>query len=302
MAQAQERVDKRWQEQGLEKYSTEAILGTLAHYGVSCDEAGFRGLAKDKYPLGIAYLWAQAWKGTGQFKLFPSAAAAELWKRLEEGRMAPAQLAEAVVELLGALQQLLSGAPDAPVGAAFKKVDALKPGLPQKDGKIDEGFVAEMGAYFTEDAWRTFDETGEALARAGHLDDAMAFAELEEQLLAERKGIATALVRAVGGEREKAVEQLEGIAKGGEGADLPRRLTAVEGLFHLGEEEKAVQAGGPLLDDAEKAEDLHVALGIGRELYEHAKRNRDAARTRELEGRLEKLFEAHERLHPHHHH
>ena len=42
-----ERVDKKWQEKGLESYSTEAILGTLQHYGVTTDEAAFKKVAEN---------------------------------------------------------------------------------------------------------------------------------------------------------------------------------------------------------------------------------------------------------------
>ena len=35
---SKERVEKGWQSQGLKDYSTEAILGTLGHYGVTVAE------------------------------------------------------------------------------------------------------------------------------------------------------------------------------------------------------------------------------------------------------------------------
>jgi hypothetical protein len=298
---AQDRVDKRWQDAGLGKYSTAAILSTLAHYGVAVDEAGFKSLAKDKYPLGIAYEWAQGWKGTGQFKLFPSAAAAELWKRLEEGRTAPGELAERLVEVMTALTRLLQGAADAPVGEAFKKFDALKEKLPQKDGQVEEKFVSEALAYLSEDAWKALDAIAEELAKQGHVDDAKSFAELEEFLMSDRKGVASAVVRAAAGEREPALQGLQAIAKGEEGANLERRLAAIDALSHLGANEPALELGRRLLDDAEKAEDHHVAIGIGQRLYQAAQRSRDVGPLRELEERLGKLMEAHNKAHPHHH-
>lgn len=36
-----DRVDKSWKDKGLGAFSTQAILGTLAHYGVALDEGGF---------------------------------------------------------------------------------------------------------------------------------------------------------------------------------------------------------------------------------------------------------------------
>ena len=37
-----DRVDKAWQRKGLKDYSTEAIIGTLGHYGIQVNEADFR--------------------------------------------------------------------------------------------------------------------------------------------------------------------------------------------------------------------------------------------------------------------
>ena len=298
---AQDRVDKNWQSGGLSSYSTAAILGTLAHYGVRVDEPGYKALAKEKYPLGIAYDWAQNWKGTGQFKLFPSAAAAELWKRLEEGRTAPNELAERLVEVLTALTRLLQGASDAPVGEAFKKFETLKPKLPTKDGNIEEKFVSEALAYLSEDAWKALDAMAEELARQGHVDDAKSFAEMEETLLPERKGVASAVVRAVAGEREGALQSLEAVAKGEGGGTLERRLAAIDAISHLGANDQALALGAQLFDDAEKAQEYHVAIGIGQRLHQAAQRGRDPKRVQELEERLTKLIEAHNHAHPHHH-
>src|SRR4051812_25404637 len=120
-----DRVDKNWQKIGLQGYSTEAIVGTLGHYGHPMDEASFRQLATDHYPMGIAEQWHQGWKGTGQFARFPFAAAQELWKRWVTDRMLPSEFAEAVGKLVLVLSQLLDGRADAPVGVAFKTVEGL---------------------------------------------------------------------------------------------------------------------------------------------------------------------------------
>src|SRR5579871_6245201 len=76
-AMADARVDKAWIAKGLQDYPTEAILGTLKHYGAETDEATFKKLAQDKFPIGIAEEWHKSWKGTGQFSKFPAAAAEE---------------------------------------------------------------------------------------------------------------------------------------------------------------------------------------------------------------------------------
>ena len=62
-----ERVDKNWQQRELDQFSTDAILGTLAHYGVQTDEKAFVELAQRTYPIGIAHLWHEGWRGKAQF-------------------------------------------------------------------------------------------------------------------------------------------------------------------------------------------------------------------------------------------
>src|SRR4051812_7684016 len=104
-----DRVDKNWQTGGLKGYSTEAILGTLSHYGAKVDEAGYRKLAADSYPMAIATQWHEGWKGTGQFARFPFAAAEELWSRWEKERLLPSALAEKLGALIVALSQLHEG-------------------------------------------------------------------------------------------------------------------------------------------------------------------------------------------------
>ena len=50
-----DRVDKGWVKQGLGKYSTEAILGSLQHYGAAVQgEAEFKAMGGEKFPLEIA--------------------------------------------------------------------------------------------------------------------------------------------------------------------------------------------------------------------------------------------------------
>ena len=50
-----ERVGKDWQNKGIDTFSTEAILGTLAHYGVTIDEASFRAELSDCRTFGFLH-------------------------------------------------------------------------------------------------------------------------------------------------------------------------------------------------------------------------------------------------------
>src|SRR5688572_3674995 len=134
---AGDRVDKQWQHKGLGPYSIEAIFGTPQHYSVTPDEAKFRELATDRFPLELAQTWQGAWKGTGQFARFHWAAAEELTKRLFTDRLMPGDFAKALAELMHALSKLMEGGGDAAVAPAFEKVDALRPQVPLADGKPD---------------------------------------------------------------------------------------------------------------------------------------------------------------------
>ena len=51
---SEERVNKKWMDIGIDKYSTAAILGTLAHYGVALDEASFKKAAEAKPARGAS--------------------------------------------------------------------------------------------------------------------------------------------------------------------------------------------------------------------------------------------------------
>jgi hypothetical protein len=293
---AQDRVDKRWQEVGLETYATEAILGTLAHYGPAIDEAKFRALAKDQYPLEMAIAWQEAWKGTGQFTLFPTAAFPELWRRLEKDRLAPGELAGALIDTLVALDQRTR---DTKEGEAFAKVEALKARIPREGEGAEERFTSEAFAHFSEDAWQAFDEMAQTLAKGGHREDARTFAELEAFLLPERQGISQALVDAAEGRREEAVAALGAIAQDA-GAAPERRMSAVDALLHLDAKDETLTHGLLLLEDAEKREDFHLGLALADKLLELLRERRDP-RADDVEARLEKLLEAHHRAHPHHH-
>ncbi|KFA92986.1 hypothetical protein [Archangium violaceum] len=77
-----ERLDRHWRERGLAAYSTEALLGTLRHYGATVDEEQLRRVSSEEQVWALENRWTREWKGTGPFKELPRAAARELWKRL----------------------------------------------------------------------------------------------------------------------------------------------------------------------------------------------------------------------------
>jgi len=292
---AQERVDKRWQDEGLEKYATEAILGTLSHYGPPLDEAKFKALIQDQYPLELAVAWQDAWKGKGQFTLFPAAAFPLLWRRLEKDRLSPSEFAEA---LLGTMTALTLRGRDTKVGEAFAAVNAVRDRVPKEGEGAQERFVAEVFAHFSEEAWEAFDDMAQELAQGGFGEDARAFADLETFLIPERRGVAEALVEAAEGKRDQAVATLTGITK--DGSSPEQRMSALDALLHLDAKDEVIAHGLPLLDDAEKREDYHLGMGLAEKLAELLREKGERRRAEEVEARLEKLGEGHHRAHPHH--
>ena len=297
---AAERVDKGWQKNGLEGYSTEAILGTLRHYGVDVDAAAFREQAKSGYPAHIAHDWHAQWKGTGQFSKFPYAAANELWKRLEADRLRPTDLSDALSELMIALQDVAGDEKDVDVEAPFARLEALRAKVPADQDTHDK-FMEDVVIQLGEDGTDIFDGLAEELAKAGKLELARRFVEVEEGLLPERVGISRAVVRAVGGEMDGAIADLESVAKD-EKRELQSRVLAVDAMIHLDAHAPALSNGENLLDVAEKAEDYHLALALCdrlAQLYEKLDKQKEL---RVLADRAERIGEAHDRAHPHHSH
>ena len=297
-----ERVDKAWQRKGLKEYSVESILGTLGHYGLKVDEAGFRQLAEKLYPTGIAEEWQPRWKGTGQFAAFPRAAAEELWRRWLPDRLSPYTVAETLAKLMGSLGELLQGSQEAEVGPAFEAMDAVRKRVPLTPAGIpEEAFMHDALSLFDAQAVRAFDNLAEMLARQGHMDDAESFADLEEFLLPERKGVARSIVRVIKGEREPAIADLRQLAEDGS-RGLPSRVLAVDALLHVGANSEAAGAGRPVLEAAEKAGDLHLALDMCARLQEAFKRLNDHGAQLALQRDISRLEAAHEVAHPGHRH
>ena len=295
-----DRVDKAWQRKGLKDYSTEAIVGTLGHYGVAVSEADFRQLAEKQYPAGIAESWMPRWKGTGQFAPYPYAAAGELWRRWLPDRLAPYELSESLAQLMGALGQLLQGQQHAPVGSAFERVNEVRKRVPMNDkGEPDTGFMQEALRVFDERAARAFDDLAEMLAKAGQAQHAEAFADLEEFLLPDRRGVSKPIIRASLGQRDAALEDLQKVSTDGSRSPLSRVL-AVDGLLHLGANDRVVTAGRPLLEEAERNQDWHLALDVLARLEHVYKTTGDRNALASLAGDRARIEKAHDEAHPGH--
>jgi hypothetical protein len=292
------RVDKGWQERGLAGYPIEAILSSLKHYGVEVDEAGYHDLAKTQFPLGIAEDWLAQWKGTGQFSRFPVAAADELWTRWEKDRLSPRATAEALAALVNALQRLVDGAPDAPVGKAFDAVEALKAKLPQKDGALVPAFSEEI-AHLLGEGLQAFNHMAEALAREGHVDDALQFAGVEEAVFPEREGVVKATIQIAGGEKEKGMAELRRLAS--DTARLaPKRMAAVDAMLTLDAFDEGARAAEGLWASTEAAQDFHAALEAAERLVYALEKKKAHAELEALRPKLEALVEKHQRAHPDH--
>lgn len=285
-----ERVDKGWQERGIDCYSTPAILGTLAHYGVTVDEAGFRELAGGEFPLAIAQAWHERWTGKGQFTRFPAAAAEELWRRLCEGQLAPTDLALAIINLLRSLDEALSGKPDDGTRETrFKVVEAYLPKLAALGARRD-AFMAELTAALGD--WiDVLDRMAEALAKKGLDAQAERFVAFEEALIPERAGVARALVRAERGDRAGAVGELKAIAADAARSDS-NRLAAADALFELDDFETGRAVTLELLDKAQRERDLELGADAVQRLQKLLEKNPRTPDRKALRERVEAMIAA----------
>jgi hypothetical protein len=244
--------------------------------------------------------WQARWKGTGQFARFPFFAAEELWRRWLPERLAPYELREELTGLMGVLSQLLGGSQEAAVGPAFERIKALRERVPRDSGgQPDPVFVNEALGTLGEEGARFFNGLAEALARAGHVDDAEDFADLEEFLLPQRQGVSRAMVRAARGEREGAIEDLQKLAS--DGSRKPEaRLLVVDALLHLRAPAPAAAAARPLLEEAERNADWHLALDLCVLLQKAYEALGDRAAMQQLLRDHERIAAAHDAAHPSH--
>ena len=222
---SEERVDKKWQEKGIDKYSTEAILGTLQHYGVATDEASFKKLAAEKYPMTIAAEWSEKWKGTGQFKGLLQIAIGALWTRWMPGQLTP----EAVgVPLLGVLRGLVEG--DAAItDKAFGVLDKELERLPS--GEKRALFMRELEPWL--DASRlSIEGLVDDLAQKGKTAEAQKLAAVSDRLFPDRADVVKAVLEARTGDKAQAKAALTAIARDAARPDMVR-LAAVDALVPL---------------------------------------------------------------------
>jgi hypothetical protein len=287
-------------EAGLEKYSTTAILGSLAHYGASVTtEEAFKALAAEQYPLQIAEAVMKGWKGKGPWARFPLPAVDELFRRLQPDRMAPAEYARVLVDLMEALGRMMEGAQDAPVGQKFRQLGELKGRAPVKEGKPEEGWVQEV-------LWRIGDwrkvmgRIATDLTKEGHDEDAEEYMAVEDFLLPDWAGMTRALVKAQKGEKAQAVEDLKAMARDG-ARRSEARVSGVDCLLQLEAWDDAHAVAAPLLDEAEKKEDWHLAMELVQRLGAIYQKKQDGQSMRDLRERMNKISEAHRKVHPHHH-
>ena len=280
------RVDKQWKDKGLTTYSTESILGTLGHYGLTIDEASFKASATSRFPLDLAMDWKPKWKGTGQFAPFPYAAANELFNRLLPDLPSPMKTAHVVLDLIANALKLVADREDAKLGEAFKNWDDMVPRLPPK-GDSRDAFLRELVTFL--ESWaQTFNELPERLAKAGKKEDAMRFALVHEVLFTDRDGCMTALVRAQTGEREGAVADLKKWAEDTT-RDVFARYAALDALFQLEEFETAKPLGIAVFDEAARQEKWGLADSIAHLLSHIAqKAGADVTYIREVRSRLDR--------------
>jgi hypothetical protein len=251
-----DRVDKSWQDKGLGAYSAEALVGTLTHYGVAVDEASFKALAKEHFPLAIGAQWARAWKGTGKFKDFPFPAADELWRRWLKETLAPNELALGLLELLRALGRLEGSGPKQEPEAAFGAVEAMVARGPAA-GEARERFMAEVVEALGR-LMRAFDTAAEALAKEGEAASANRFVALEEQLFPVRAGVSRLLVDAVLNKSPDIAVKLEALSVD-PAREAYARAAAVDALLHLTEGPRAAAGLFKLMDEAVAEHDHGLA-------------------------------------------
>jgi hypothetical protein len=282
-----ERVDKAWQSRGIESFSTEQILGTLVHYGVTVDEGAFRERAKVDFPLAIAQEWHLSWKGKGQFSHFPAAASEELWHRFLAPDIAPTDLVLACVNLLKTLDEVLGDkADDGTWNTRFAVVEAYLPKVPppgERREKFVGEFIAAMGEWM-----EVFDSMSQALAKKKHDAFADRLVLIEGTIFPERAGSAKALVIAARGEVDTAVKDLAAISD--DAAKPPyERLSAIDALLGLQKGEAAKPGLLSLLDQAQEKKDLELASHVVEQLTELLQANPKLPDRQALRARVEAL-------------
>jgi hypothetical protein len=168
-------------------------------------------------------------------------------------------------------------------------------------GQPQVAFIERGLGVFNEKIAEMFDSMAEALAKAGHVGHAEAFADLEEFLLPDRRGIATAVVRASKGEREPAIADLEKVTTDTARGALSR-LLAVDGLIHLGAFPQATAHARTQMMQAEKDKDIHLAIDLAARLEHIYKTTGDRGSLQALAQDAARLNAMHDEMHPGHRH
>jgi hypothetical protein len=179
---------------------------------------------------------------------------------------------------------------------------AIRQRMPlDEKGQPQLAFVERALGGFDEKVAEMFDSMAEVLAKMGQTAHADAFAEFEEFLLPDRRGIATSIVRANKGERDPALTDLEAVS-----VDTSRtpisRLLAVDALIHLGAWPQAVARARPMMLQAEKDGDIHLAIDLCARLEHVYKATGDRAALQDLASDAARLNAAHDHMHPGHRH
>ncbi|MFZ5439768.1 MAG: hypothetical protein ACOZQL_07150 [Myxococcota bacterium] len=165
-------VDKQWTTRGLHTYETQAILNTLAHYGVTTTEAELKARFETDDDEALAAAWAPLWQGKGKFADFADAAATELFVRLsprgalaakeleldlfterflEEGEPLTAAREQDLTTLISGIEQLGGPSADRSEGEHYRRAMVLAVELEQPTvARALAPFAKHDGAELTE--------------------------------------------------------------------------------------------------------------------------------------------------------
>lgn len=279
-------VDKQWVTKGIDTYATEAILGTLAHYGAPLDEAAFRAAARAHYPLDLAQQWHRGWKGKGQFAQFPAAAAEELWRRLCPGLIAPTDVALALVHLLESAGVLLDNKPDGLIDARVRVVEAYLPKLPAGDEL--RRFLAEVFFALGPELSDELDSLSAELARASHDELAARVAAIEETIIPVRAGLTRAGILRAKGDREGALGLVRA-ALAAPQVDRFRLFAVASELLALEAFDELAPVLVRLADAAREAADREFGADVVSLLEEAVREDPTPAARHELRGATQRL-------------
>jgi hypothetical protein len=276
------RVTKDWRSKGLASFTTEEILGSLNHFGVTIDEAGFGQLATALYPLGIARAWEATWNPANQFVLFHVHAAAELWARWQPDRLSTWDFAKALSEFIAQVETLTSGTPSAALESALARVEELLPRVPREGAGGVPAFIDEVGDHLDYRPWlpgnkRSMDQVDSLARMLWTLVDARAvqlaerFVPIEETFWPVRTGIGRTIIQGARGDHDGAVENLRRMAVSSD-SHSAKRIAALDTLLDI--------------------EEVGVALNVADALQRVATDTQDEWLTREVNDRLIHLHES----------